>query len=498
MEVMPQLNSFFPVAALQNLKNDIAFVGPENPQVVLSFLELKRHMDEKALIEQALLQAICYLVCPLAYCRWGRLRMKESLKTLVVTPTCVYRLTFSKPATHPFGLNMKIEETKDLIMMEWILSEHVGCFIHECKTGVAQNAISSQDVDFVHWTPFNLSFGDIQRVTLNREPNLGFVFKTKGEFVVMHNRTRASRASTCQGVEPDMPIYVKYNSALLDVNHQDAVLYIRMLLSAEDKHNFTASDAFPVKHPYVGILSMDIPTDMGHPLLITNDISKSLAELLSYDSLRMKWKVAAMRKAFFSVVGISALNLVYLVGLCHNDIRPTDILAKDDSFCLIDFGMSRSFFVNQKRSVVFLYQIISSGWVDTGEMMVFTVAQIAVTVFILSANKKYTVDGRRSAVLRMSAKSSIWNTERNSSHIDVAFPKWALSKGPLVFVITLLLQHYYVSLHHSLLHIITVFVITLLLHYYYILLHHSSLHIITVFVITLLLHHYYLLLHPHY
>ena len=118
MEVMPQLNSFFPVAALQNLKNDIAFVGPENPQVVLSFLELKRHMDEKALIEQALLQAICYLVCPLAYCRWGRLRMKESLKTLLVTPTCVYLLTFSKPATHPLGLNMKIEETKALIMME--------------------------------------------------------------------------------------------------------------------------------------------------------------------------------------------------------------------------------------------------------------------------------------------------------------------------------------------------------------------------------------------
>ena len=34
------------------------------------------------------------------------------------------------------------------------------------------------------------------------------------------------------------------------------------------------------------------------------------AELLFYDSFRMKWKTsAAMRKAFFSDVGISALNL---------------------------------------------------------------------------------------------------------------------------------------------------------------------------------------------
>ena len=415
------VKQFLPRCSIAESKIDFAFVSPKNREVLLSFLELKRHMDEKALIEQALLQAICYLVCPLAYCRWGRLRMKESLKTLLVTPTCVYRLTFSKPATHPFGLNMKIEETKDLIMMEWILSEHVGCFIHECKTGVAQNAISSQDVDFVHWTPFNLSFGDIQRVTLNREPNLGFVFKTKGEFVVMHNRTRASLASTCQGVEPDMPIYVKYNSALLDVNHQDAVLYIRMLLSAEDKHNFTASDAFPVKHPYVGILSMD----MGHPLLIMKDVGQSLAELLLDDSFRMKWKTsAAMRKAFLSDVGISALNLVDLVGLCHNDIRPANIVVKNDSFCLIDFDMSRTFVVNQKRSVVFSPHIISYGWVDHEKMMFFTVAQIAVTVFILSANKKFTVENV--------SKSSIWKTERNRSHIDVAFQKWARSKGPLV------------------------------------------------------------------
>ena len=140
-------------------------------------------------------------------------------------------MTFSKPAADPFCLTMKIEETKDLIMMEWILSEHVSSFINKRKTEVAQNSISSQDVDFVHWTPFNLSFGDIQLFTMNREPNLGFIFKTKGEFVLMHNNTRASQGpSICQDVESDRPIYVKYNSALLDVNHQVSELYILKLL----------------------------------------------------------------------------------------------------------------------------------------------------------------------------------------------------------------------------------------------------------------------------
>jgi hypothetical protein len=63
-----------------------------------------------------------------------------------------------------------------------VVSEHVSRFIHECKTGIAQKKIGSLDeVDPVHWTPFNLGFGDIERLSLNREPNLGCLFKTKGE-----------------------------------------------------------------------------------------------------------------------------------------------------------------------------------------------------------------------------------------------------------------------------------------------------------------------------
>ena len=67
-----------------------------------------------------------------------------------------------------------------------------------------------------------------------------------------------------------------------------------------------------------------------------------------------------------------------------------------------------------------------------------------------------------------------------------------------LFVITILLKHYYALFHISLLRIINVFVITVLLHHYHALLHISLLRIITVFAIALLLHHYYVLLHIHY
>ena len=426
------MKQFLPHCSIADSKIDISFVSPENPKVLLSFLELKKHMSEKAIIDQALLQTICYMVCPLAYCRWGRLRMKKSLKTLLVTPTCVYRLTISKPASSPFGLNMNIEETKDLVMMEWVLSEHVGRFMHECKTGVAQNAVSSLDVDFVHWTPFNISLGNIQRSALNREPNLGFIFKTTGEFLRMFKKTPA--VSNFPDVESDRPIYVKYISALLDVNHQVAIDNIEIMLykierlsagekptSAEKDRESPMSDVYPIKHPYLGILSLDAE----HPLLIMNDMGQPLDGLLSDDSFRLKWKTsAAMRKAFFSDIGISALNLVDFASLCHNDIRPANIVVKYDSFCLIDFDMSRRYVVNQKRSVVFSPKIISSGWVKKEKMMFFTVAQIAVTVFILSADKKYTVENV--------SKSTIWNTERSRSYIDVSFQKWVYSKGPLV------------------------------------------------------------------
>ena len=419
------VSRFLPRCSIAQSRIDISFLNPENPKHLFSFIELKNDLTEPAQIEQALLQTICYLVCPLAYCRWGILRLKEPLIALTVTPSCIYRLTLSKPSDAPFGLNMKIEQTTDLITMEWALSEHVGRFIQDCKKSVAQDMVRDLDVDLVDWTPFNITFGSIPREPLNREPNLGFLIKTKGEFVMNQKEAAGIRASfSCPDVELDKVIYVKYPSALLDVCHQEAVNSIRNLLVsaalATKSSTDPGSQGFPIKHPYLGMVSVNLL----HPLIVMNDMGQSLQELLSEDSFRTEWRSnAAMRRAFFTDIGLSALNLIDYVGLCHNDIRPANIAVKDGSFCLIDFDMSRSCVVNQ-RGTAFSPEMFVSEWVNEERMLFYTVAQIAVTVFMLSADRKLTIE--------KVAKSSIWHTNRDRSHINASFQRWLRSKGSLV------------------------------------------------------------------
>ncbi len=43
------------------------------------------------------------------------------------------------------------------------------------------------------------------------------------------------------------------------------------------------------------------------------------------------------RLAFLADVGRTALNLVDLIGLCHNDIRPPNIAVLGNRCCLIDY-----------------------------------------------------------------------------------------------------------------------------------------------------------------
>ena len=121
---------------------------------------------------------------------------------------------------------------------------------------------------------------------------------------------------------------------------------------------------------------------------------------------------------------MSALNLITTIRRCHNDIRPSNIAFDGDSFCLIDFDMSRNYVVNQ-HDTAFSPLICSSGWKTQDRMLCFTVAQIAVTVFLLSADDRITVEMVKNSY-------SIWTTRRKRSAVDSAFQKWAEEKGPLV------------------------------------------------------------------
>ena len=300
-----RVDEFLPRCTIAKSKIDMSFVHFGEPNLLLSFLEIKNNLNVEKLISLALYQTICYSVGPLAYCRWGILRIKGSLVTLTVTPTCIYRLTFSKSKDAPFGFDMKIEETSDLLMMEWVLDQFVRRFIHEHRTIDFQNIVTS--VDPLDWTPMNLDFGNCKRENLD-QPNLGFLFKTTGEFVIL--QSKSSMTADTFELESDTPVYIKYNSALLDLDHSRSSNIISILLLASKRNASNAarkpevanrdrqmgisknqgypsaeSDLF-VKHPYVGILTLDTK----HPLAVMKDVGPTLFELLlsQRNSLREK------------------------------------------------------------------------------------------------------------------------------------------------------------------------------------------------------------------
>jgi hypothetical protein len=126
----------------------------------------------------------------------------------------------------------------------------------------------------------------------------------------------------------------------------------------------------------------------------------------------VKWNTTRqLRRAFSSDVRLSALNLVEFVGRCHNDIRPANIVTLDHLFCLVDFHMACGFVVSQEGTA-FSPNIRSSGWHRSEKMTFYSVAHIAVTVFILSAEKCFDVGTVH--------KSSIWSNVQNISRVNIA------------------------------------------------------------------------------
>ncbi len=87
----------------------------EDKQAILAHCEVKK--KEVAYVD-SIRQTVAHCLTALAYCRWGRWRNKEPLVSLLLSPDCLYRLTFSKSADKPFGIDLKIEKTDDEIQME--------------------------------------------------------------------------------------------------------------------------------------------------------------------------------------------------------------------------------------------------------------------------------------------------------------------------------------------------------------------------------------------
>ena len=142
---------------------------------------------------------------------------------------------------------------------------------------------------------------------------------------------------------------------------------------------------------------------------------------------RQRWaQSASLRDAFFSDVGLSALNLVDKLSLCHNDIRPPNIAFDGERFCVVDFDFSRSqVMCNDLSSFSPQIKSGSSLLQRTAQLMCFSVAQIALTVFMLSGSKVYELGAVTAAV-------SIWEIERGTSDVDADFERWVKGKGGLL------------------------------------------------------------------
>ena len=419
---------------------------------LLRFLEVKTVITNENFDEKAR-QTICYMVSALAYSRWGVWRKREPLVALLIASNCMYRFTLSRPENIAVGFIVTIEEAKDVATMEWALSDYIDGYIRDFHDFLSCSANSkTQFVNPFDWTPLN--FGNSNWIPVSKAYNFGFLFKTTSDEVIRVQQQY--RLAFLEGaLSPGAEVVVKYLSSFLDVDYLLCVDSIGDILSAECRLGSviapavapapaepgskpdsepTALNAQPpfttnilgITQPYLAILQ-----NRSRTLIVMKDAGAPLSDLIETQQFRQRWAQSRnLRRAFFSQVGLSALNLVLNLRLCHNDIRPPNIAFRDDSFCLLDFDFAHSKTRPIEESA--FAPSIPLSLEDDIELqkynvvqMGFSVAQIVPTVFMLSGPKVF-------GICEVTAAVSIWKGERDDSEIDTAFDLWVRSKGGLL------------------------------------------------------------------
>jgi hypothetical protein len=418
---------------------------------LLRFLEVKAVITKEDFYEKAR-QTICYMISALAYSRWGVWRKGEPLVSLLIASNCLYRFTLSRPENIAVGFIVTIEEAKDVATMEWAPSDYIDGYIRDFHDFLSCSANSkSQFVNPFDWTPLN--FGSSDWIPVSKAYNFGFLFKTTSDEVIRVQQQY--RLAFAEGaLSPGAEVVVKYLSSFLDVDCLVGVDSIQDILFAEGNVKKPAAAVAPppaepgskpdseptvlnapppfetnilgITHPYLAILQ-----NRSRTLIVMKDAGAPLSDLMETQQFRQHWAQSRnLRRAFFSQVGLSALNLVRNLRLCHNDIRPPNIAFRDDSFCLLDFDLARGKTRPIEESA-FAPSIPLSLEDDIelkkykGAQMCFSVAQIVLTVFMLSGPKVFGIGEVTAAV-------SIWKGERDDSEIDTAFDLWVRSKGGLL------------------------------------------------------------------
>ena len=468
--------------SMSESKVDLSFLY-QNPMMLVCLIEFKKGLESPAELDSAVKQTVCNMLGPLAFSRWGIWKRRKPLVALIVCFDSLFRLTLSRPAEEPFGFKLKVEKTKNVKMIEWVLHTYVMSYAQDFHT-LSTSKLKRGKVSPLSWIPINMDFGGFKWEPIAR-PNLGFLFKTSREAVFdLLNRYNTSFPLPRR----EMPLIVKYLSSLLYIPYLSCRNPIQKMLDAASKKGESArrkeaerklialqaflavepilpqkaegsgsmdsesdpsmgpeldptpdstppvirvdqaqsnshSNILGIRHPYLGVLYLD--NYELHPLLVMRDVGTSLTDLLMLrgSSIRTQWQRSEdMRAAFFSQVGLSAINLVQQTDLCHNDIRPPNIAVQDGSFCLIDFDLaSENIMCHQRQTAFSPYLKAEWNWVPRQRKLCFSIAQVAVCVFMLSS--LHGMD-------EVAAACSIWNEKRDpASRVDVEFEDWAKSCG---------------------------------------------------------------------
>ena len=321
--------------------------------------------------------------------------------------------------------------------------------------------LNTKNVNPMLWTPINCNLGtplqDASRT------NLGFLFKSNPQILmnlIRHTPSEDMLMHFCvqlDNIAPGEDLIVKYLSALLlvppkcdniirlieaqihasELKRKDAIIAAlragipppdtspaetvggsgRAEVGAEISNN---ESGFGIKHPYVGVIIFDDK----HPLIVMRDVGTNVWEEMNEGKLQVRWRNSPkLRRAFAKDVGESALNLVVTLHMCHNDIRPPNIMisTSGDSFCLIDFDMSASQVVQTNAPVL---KHFASKTTDPARMM-FSVVQIALVAFQLDSNPT-NEDFLDVCRFWLDGKSKVKKSEPQ------IFIDWVKSKGPLV------------------------------------------------------------------
>ena len=431
-------------------------------KLLLGMIELKNDVDDPEKISQYLQQTLAYTLTALAYSRMGVWRRAGGIVSLLVFPSRIFRLTVSKPQDVAAGLYSKLEVTEDAKMMEWVLFEYLQAFISDYKD-LSRDASTLQGdngrqgvVNPADWTSINLR----NLTPLAHNPNLGFLFRTDARYIAQLQQQFGCEVEF-RVPDPQMPIIIKCISAVLDSRYSERGQSLEILLAklesrVMDDTNLKGGDLVKrptyqyeyagIKHPYLGRIFLNGE----HPALVMRDMGPTLCDLLQgpQSTFREDWKNSKeMRDSFLTDVGFTALNLSEMFTICHNDIRPPNIAFSNNRFCLLDFDFSNTRIVNQPNSS-FSPELSTAGlaWSVRELIMCYSVAQIAVNVFMLSSPEEFTLDevskarliwlhpaARDPSLYEGAPKVQRWlrasSSDRAVARVDGAFERWVRSRG---------------------------------------------------------------------